>query len=143
MRRMILVAIVLAVGSSAEAGPIRNAVNAIRSRVNPSVPGSVTPATPSPATPSVSPPRDGLPRPMPERAVSGGLAQQKAEQQAREGQMRHVGGSSGAGQFEGVGFSSVSGDDAVRRCCYWGQRTPVDIGVARGARGWYACVLYR
>jgi hypothetical protein len=57
--------------------------------------------------------------------------------------MRHVGGSMGSGRFEGVGFSTVSADDAIRKCCYWGQRSPVGIGVARGSNGWYATVLYR
>jgi hypothetical protein len=71
------------------------------------------------------------------------IARQKAQQQAAEGRMRHVGGSLGSGGYEGVGFSTRSADDAIRNCCYWGQRTPVGIGVARGANGWYATVLYR
>lgn len=71
------------------------------------------------------------------------VAQRKAQQQASEGRMRHVGGSMGSGRYEGVGYSTVSADHAVTQCCYWGQRTPVGIGVARGARGWYATVLYR
>lgn len=71
------------------------------------------------------------------------VAQQKATKQATEGRMRHVGGSMGSGRFEGVGFSTVSADDAIRKCCYWGQRSPVGIGVARGSNGWYATVLYR
>jgi hypothetical protein len=71
------------------------------------------------------------------------IAQQKAQQQASEGRMRHVGGSFGSGRYEGVGFSSRSADEAIRKCCYWGQRTPVGIGVARGNGGWYATVLYR
>lgn len=75
--------------------------------------------------------------------ATGGIAQAKAETQARQGVMRHVGGSFGAGRYEGVGFSTASADDAVRHCCYWGQKTPVEIGVARGVRGWYATVLYR
>ena len=71
------------------------------------------------------------------------VAQQKASQQATSGQMRHVGGSMGTGRYEGVGFSTTSADDAIRKCCYWGQRTPVGIGVSRGQNGWYATVLYR
>jgi hypothetical protein len=71
------------------------------------------------------------------------VAQQKSQQQASEGRMRHVGGSMGAGRFEGVGFSSRSAEDAIRQCCFWGRRTPVDIGVQRGPGGWYAAVLYR
>ncbi len=71
------------------------------------------------------------------------IAKQKAQQQASEGRMRHVGGSMGSGRYEGVGFSTSSADAAVRQCCYWGQRSPVGIGVARGQNGWYATVLYR
>jgi hypothetical protein len=74
---------------------------------------------------------------------SGGLAQQKADIQARAGNCFHPGGSLGGGTHEGCGYSSVSADHAIRSCCYWGQRTPIDIGVARGANGWYACVIYR
>lgn len=75
--------------------------------------------------------------------IRSGIAQTKANLQAAQGRMRHVGGSFGAGRFEGVGFSTVSADAAIQQCCYWGQRDPVDIGVARGANGWYATVLYR
>lgn len=71
------------------------------------------------------------------------IARAKAQQQASEGRMRHVGGSLGSGGYEGVGFSTRSADDAIRKCCYWGQRSPVGIGVARGNNGWYATVLYR
>ncbi len=76
-------------------------------------------------------------------SANQGIAQAKSQRQASEGRMRHVGGSMGAGRYEGVGFSTVSADDAIRRCCYWGQKTPVEIGVARGPKGWYATVLYR
>lgn len=72
-----------------------------------------------------------------------GLAQRKAEQQASEGRMRHVGGGFGGGRYEGVGFSSRSADEAIRSCCYWGRLTPREIGVARGRSGWFACVIYR
>jgi hypothetical protein len=75
--------------------------------------------------------------------ASNGIAQAKANQQANEGRMRHVGGSFGNGRYEGVGFSTVSADDAIRKCCYWNQRTPVEIGVARGNGGWFATVIYR
>lgn len=66
-------------------------------------------------------------------------AQGVAELQARSNSCRHFGGNSG---YEGVGYSSASADDAIRRCCFWGQRKPRDIGVARGQNGWYACVRY-
>lgn len=71
------------------------------------------------------------------------IAQRKAQQQAAEGRMRHVGGSLGSGGYEGVGFSTRSAEDAVRNCCYWGQRTPTAVAVSRGPNGWYANVLYR
>lgn len=71
------------------------------------------------------------------------IAKAKAQQQANEGRMRHVGGSLGTGRFEGVGFSSASADHAIRMCCYWGVKKPVGIGVVRGARGWYATVIYK
>ena len=71
------------------------------------------------------------------------LAQQKSVQQASQGRMRHVGGSFGSGRYEGVGFSTRSADDAIRNACYWGQKSPLGIGVVRGANGWYATVLYR
>lgn len=75
------------------------------------------------------------------QGVRCGVAQAKAEQQAREGRCRHVGGSFGAGRYEGVGFSTRSADDAIRACCYYGRRPIVDCGVARGRNGWYACIL--
>lgn len=71
------------------------------------------------------------------------VAQAKAETIAARGVLYHPGGSFAGGSHEGVGFSTVSADDAVKRCCFWGQRTPIGIGVARGVRGWFACVLYR
>ena len=76
-------------------------------------------------------------------AQAEGLAQYKSRVQASQGRMRHIGGSFGGGRYEGVGFSTRSADDAIRNCCYWGRKTPVDIGVVRGANGWYATVLYR
>jgi hypothetical protein len=74
-------------------------------------------------------------------ATGGGIAQQKAEAQARAGRCFHPGGPI-AGTHEGCGFSSVSADDAIRHCCYWGQLPATDIGVARGPGGWYATVQY-
>lgn len=66
-------------------------------------------------------------------------AQGVAEMQARCGQCKHFGGNRG---YEGVGYSTRSADAAVKNCCYWGQRKPREIGVARGPRGWFACVRY-
>jgi hypothetical protein len=71
--------------------------------------------------------------------ADNGSAQGVAEMQARSGQCKHFGGNSG---YEGVGYSSSSSEAAIRNCCYWGQRKPRDIGVARGPRGWFACVRY-
>lgn len=66
-------------------------------------------------------------------------AQDAAVTLARRGTLVHL----GCSQTEGIGFSPVSADAAIKRCCFWGRREPVDIGVARGARGWYAVVRYR
>lgn len=43
---------------------------------------------------------------------------------------------------EGIGYSTVSGSDAVNRCCFMGQLRPREIGVAKGRRGFYAVVRY-
>ena len=71
------------------------------------------------------------------------VAQSKAEQLAARGQVFHPGGSLGGGSHEGCGYG-MTADAAMRSCCFWGQRTPIDIGTAQGANGgWYAVVLYR
>ena len=68
-------------------------------------------------------------------------AQQAAEDMARTGILRHCGRA--GGRVEGIGMGS-SRDHAIRSCCFWGQRQPVEIGVAQGRNGrWYACVRYR
>jgi len=73
-----------------------------------------------------------------------GLAQQKAYQAANMGMLGHVGGGLGGCRYEGVGWSTVSPDHAITKCCYWGQRPVSQIGVAKGQDGmWYACVLYQ
>ena len=78
------------------------------------------------------------------KSPSSGLAQQKAAQAASMGIRDHIGGSLGGANYEGVGWSNRSAQAAISNCCYWGQRTPVQIGVAKGADGcWYACVLYQ
>ena len=74
---------------------------------------------------------------------SGGLAQRKAQRAANMRVRGHLGGSLGGARYEGVGWSTASPQQAIRHCCYWGQRQPMQIGVARGNDGWYACVLYR
>lgn len=67
-------------------------------------------------------------------------AQGVAEMQARTGRCQHFGNPTGG--YEGVGYSSAGPEQAKRNCCYWGQRRVRDIGVARGPRGWFACVRY-
>ncbi len=76
--------------------------------------------------------------------ATGGLAQSKSRIAASRGMRgQHVGGGFGGGRAEGVGFSSVSRQDAIRRSCYWGTRPVKQIGVTRGRDGWYATVIYR
>lgn len=67
--------------------------------------------------------------------------QAKANRNAAMGRLSHRGPL--AGQYEGVGFSTRSADDAIRNCCYWGQRKPTSISVAKGRNGYYAVVGYR
>lgn len=68
-------------------------------------------------------------------------AQQAAEDMARTGVLRHCGRAGGRPEGIGMGFSR---DSAIRNCCFWGQRKPVEIGVAQGRNGrWYACVRYQ
>ena len=62
---------------------------------------------------------------------------------ASSGRMFHSGRFANGATHEGVGFSTVSADDAIRHCCYWGQRTPVSIDVRRGNGGYFAVVQYR
>jgi hypothetical protein len=72
--------------------------------------------------------------------VVNGSAQADAETMASTGVMRHLGHNNGC--REGIGFSTASADDAIRRCCYYGRYRAREIGVARGSRGWFACVRY-
>ncbi len=81
-----------------------------------------------------TPVRSGL------QAAASSIAQAKADRLAASGRLSHAGAL--AGRYEGVGFSSVSADDAIRNCCYWGRRRATSIGVARGASGWFAVVGY-
>jgi hypothetical protein len=68
-------------------------------------------------------------------------AQDHAVVIARRGSLVH----STCGQYEGIGFSTVSAEQAKRSCCFYGKRTPVDIGVAWSPlrRGWFAVIRYR
>jgi len=67
-------------------------------------------------------------------------AQEVAETNARRGVSIRCG--KRAGVVEGVGFSTVSPDDAIRRSCFWGKRKVREIGVAQGTKGWYAVIWY-
>jgi hypothetical protein len=74
------------------------------------------------------------------RIVEVTSAQQDAERMARTGRLGHCG--TAGGRREGIGFSTVSADAAVRSCCYYGRYRIVERGVARGPRGWYAVLRY-
>lgn len=70
-------------------------------------------------------------------------AQVAAEDMARTGVLRHCGRA--GGRREGIGFSTVSPDHAIRACCFYGDVVRgrfriVDQGVARGPRGWFAVI---
>jgi hypothetical protein len=67
-------------------------------------------------------------------------AQATAEQMARVGILRHCG--TAGGRREGIGFSSVSADAAIKNCCFWGKFRAREIGVAKGRKGYYAVVWY-
>ena len=70
-----------------------------------------------------------------------GSCQGDACELARTGTLRHLGHNRNA--YEGIGTGSTR-ESAIRRCCYWGSRTPIEIGVAQGRFGrWYAVVRYR
>jgi hypothetical protein len=74
-------------------------------------------------------------------AVVQSSAQEAAIVLARRGALVHT----SCGQTEGIGFSTISADHAKRSCCFWGRRTPTDIGIAWSPlrRGWFAVVRYR
>ena len=79
------------------------------------------------------------------RIVEVTSAQQDAERRACTGRLGHFGPA--GGRREGIGYSSVSADAAVRSCCYYadamrGRYRIVERGVARGPRGWYAVIRY-
>jgi hypothetical protein len=74
------------------------------------------------------------------QAAGGLTAHESACQSAAQCRMAHRGGSY---RYEGVGFSSSSAGQALRNCCYYGQRPIVEQSVVRGRNGWYACVRYR
>ena len=74
-------------------------------------------------------------------APPAGSCQGDACELARTGTLRHLGHNRNA--YEGIGTGSTR-ESAIRRSCYWGVRTPIEIGVAQGRFGrWYAVVRYR
>lgn len=70
-------------------------------------------------------------------------AQADADYMARTGFFGHRGRHGGG--YEGIGFSTTSADDAIRRCCFWGKRQPTQIATSFSTRrrGWVAVVRYR
>lgn len=83
----------------------------------------------------------GRSRPAPAARTGSNLsALESATISAQTGVAAHRGGSYA---FEGVGFSTVSADQALRNCCYYGQRQIVESAVVQGNRGWFACIRYR
>lgn len=81
-----------------------------------------------------------------------GLAQQKAEQAARMRLKGHLGTGISYAQAEGVGFSSISPQDAINIACYSNHprqskagpyKTRLGTGVCYNAqeRIWYSCIL--
>ena len=72
--------------------------------------------------------------------VVNGSAQADAEAMAASGRLRHQGNNRGC--REGIGYSTQSADVAIRRCCFYGRYRAREIGVARGSRGYYACIRY-
>lgn len=124
MRRIVMIAasmVVVGVGV-AEAGPLRGRSVTRTQSCTTGQCGSVVESTAA-------------------RTVTRGRsAQGNAEMMASSDSLRHMGGHDGG--HEGIGFSSTSPDDAVRRSCYWGRLRVREIGVARGPRGWYAAVWY-
>jgi len=74
------------------------------------------------------------------RRVNISSAQQDAEIMARSGVLRHC--NTAGGRREGIGFSSLSPDAALRNCCFYGRYRIVEKGVARGPRGWFAVIRY-
>lgn len=68
-------------------------------------------------------------------------AQGVAEACARMGRLAHMGGN--GGMMEGIGMASTP-EAAIRNCCFYGQISIADQGVAQGRNGmWYACIRGR
>jgi hypothetical protein len=76
------------------------------------------------------------------RSVTVVSAQQHADVLAASGSFHHC--RNYGGGAEGLGFSTSSPDDAIRRCCFWGQRRPREIATSwcPHRRGYVAVVRY-
>lgn len=69
------------------------------------------------------------------RSTCQGLAERLASQRT----LSH----SGLNATEGIGMGSTR-EQAIASCCFWGQRTPLDIGAAQSSDGrWFAVIHYR
>jgi hypothetical protein len=67
----------------------------------------------------------------------------EAQMQADRNRMGHI-QPCPPGYRAGVGFSTISAEDAVRRCCYWRRPSRERwFYVSRGPNGWYAAAIYR
>lgn len=76
------------------------------------------------------------------RRVVISSAQDDAELMATTGVLRHCGRA--GGRREGIAFSTVSPDAAIRSCCFYGRYRIVERAVAWSPlrRGWFAVIRY-
>lgn len=76
------------------------------------------------------------------RRVNISSAQDDAELMASTGVLRHCGRA--GGRREGIAFSTVSPDAAIRSCCYYGRYRIVERAVVWSPirRGWFAVIRY-
>jgi len=99
---------------------------------------------PAPATVVVEPSSVPVAVTTTPRRVTVVSAQEHADALASSGGFRHC--RNYGGGYEGLGFSTSSNpQDAVRRCCFWGQRKPREIATAwcPHRRGYVAVVRYK
>ena len=70
-------------------------------------------------------------------------AQQDAETMARTGLLKHC-GRNAIGSLEGIGAGATR-EQAIRNCCYFNQRKPMEIGVAYSVRTgkYFAVIRYK
>jgi hypothetical protein len=99
----------------ADAGPLRQWLNRSSGRGCAPVPAAM------PAGPSEMAVPPGIPAPMPQASPPGAPmseAQQKAGLMASFGRLSHgIGAPCPPGQYEGIGYSTASAQDAIRSCC--------------------------